>query len=107
MEVSRHSSRPRTAGSWGGIVVIVMRFCCQWVSRIPWTFIMWWYFRHAILFYLSLSNAVNNVLQPEPFSVVLTSSHSAIPCYYCKEFCELVRYLFYDSTLSIHILLAL
>src|SRR3984957_12839398 len=42
-------------------------------------FIPWRYFHHTILFYLSISNAIDNVLRHEPFSVVLVSSHSAIP----------------------------
>src|SRR3984957_10365005 len=79
MEVSRHSSRPRTAGFWGGIAVIIMQFHCQWVSRIPWTFITWRYFHHTVLIYLSISNAIDYVLRPKPFLVVLASLHSAIP----------------------------
>src|SRR3984957_12894033 len=40
---------------------------------------MWWYFHHTVLFYLNISNAIDYVLRPKPFSVVLVSSHSAIP----------------------------
>src|ERR1700722_15828777 len=42
-------------------------------------FTAWWYICQAILFYLSILNAVNNILRPEPFSVVLASSHTTIP----------------------------
>src|ERR1700720_804878 len=42
-------------------------------------FIVWRYVHHAALLYLSISNAVDNILRSEPFSVVLASLHSAIP----------------------------
>src|ERR1700722_11997628 len=61
------------------MAIFDMRLRSQRVSRIPWMFIVWWYVRHAALLYLSISNAVDNILRSEPFSVVLTSSHSAIP----------------------------
>ena len=61
------------------MAIFDMRFRSRRVSRIPWTFIAWWYVRHAALLYLSISNAVDNILRSEPFSVVLASSHSVIP----------------------------
>src|ERR1700723_666195 len=74
-----YSTRPRTTRSWGGMVIFDMQFRSQRVSRIPWTFIAWRYIHQAILFYLSIPNAVNNILRSEPFLVVFASSHSTIP----------------------------
>src|ERR1700720_4993479 len=65
--------------SWDGMTIFNMRFRSRRVSRIPWTFIAWWYVPHAALFYLSILNAVDNILRPEPFLVVLASLHSMIP----------------------------
>src|SRR6202040_4016598 len=65
--------------SWDGMTIFNMRFRSRRVSRIPWTFIAWWYVPHAALFYLSILNAVDNILRPEPFLVVLMSLHSTIP----------------------------
>src|ERR1700720_41906 len=62
--------------SWNGMAIFDRRFRSRRVSRIPWMFIVWRYVRHAALLYLSISNAVNNILQSEPFSVAL---HSVIP----------------------------
>src|ERR1700720_633593 len=61
------------------MAIFDMRFRGRRVSRIPWTFIAWRYVRHAALLYLSISNAVNIILRSKPFSIVLASSHSAIP----------------------------
>src|ERR1700723_3374875 len=89
MEVSRQSSCPRTAGSWGGIVVIIVRSRCLWVSRIPWTFVMGRYFRkHVCYLFYSLTLSIHILLALEQADWTLhpiSLSYGVVSVQLCHE----------------------